>query len=175
MHKWLIDDSKFSVLKKTITKIINCAQNVQTNLVDQIDVSEAVVQKALSIEFTKNVIIHAVEETMPIKYKCMHVGYVRADFIVYSTNQQYILEIKRDRIITNEAKNQLFKYLYCDKFDKGILITFLIQSSDILYYVSEYFKKCQLELKISDSMSIAGYDSNVIVGPQDIIIYKVVS
>ena len=69
---------------------------MQHNFTGNLNVSEAVVQRALFIELFLEKIVHSCEVTMSIKYKGIHAGYVRVDFVVYDKKNKYVIEIKRD-------------------------------------------------------------------------------
>jgi GxxExxY protein len=82
---------------------------------------EQVYQKALAQEFNERNIPFEREVNLEVKYKNIHVGNYRPDFIV---DQKIILELKAVEFIPKTYEQQLLHYLKSTNYQLGLLINF---------------------------------------------------
>ena len=93
---------------------------------------ENVYAKALQTSFNKSMIVYRSEVCCPIIYLDEIIGYGRADFVL----DNFIIEIKANRMRTECASDQLDKYIKSlNKIEKkryvGIIINFNQQSGEV--------------------------------------------
>lgn len=82
---------------------------------------EQVYQKALAQEFKEKSIPFEREVNLEVKYKDIHVGNYRPDFVV---DQKIILELKAVEFIPKTYEQQLLHYLKSTNYQLGLLINF---------------------------------------------------
>jgi GxxExxY protein len=88
---------------------------------------EGVYQKALCLELQKHNILYNVEETIPIMYNGIGVGYERLDIMIYKWNGEpfpMILELKAISKIETKNHWQLLSYMNYKECDSGAVINF---------------------------------------------------
>lgn len=88
---------------------------------------EGVYQKALCLELQKHNILYNVEETIPIMYNGIGVGYERLDIMIYKWNGEpfpMILELKAISKIETKNHWQLLSYMNYKECDFGAVINF---------------------------------------------------
>jgi len=88
---------------------------------------EGVYQKALCLELQKHNILYNVEETIPIMYNGIGVGYERLDIMIYNWNGEpckIILELKATTKIETKNHWQLLSYMNYKECDFGAVINF---------------------------------------------------
>jgi GxxExxY protein len=93
---------------------------------------EGVYQKALCLELQKHNILYNEEETIPIMYNGIGVGYERLDIMIYKWNGQalygqpfsMILELKATTKIETKNHWQLLSYMNYKECDFGAVINF---------------------------------------------------
>jgi GxxExxY protein len=88
---------------------------------------EGVYQKALCLELQKHNILYNVEETIPIMYNGVGVGYERLDIMIYKWNGEpfsMILELKATTKIETKNHWQLLSYMNYKECDFGAVINF---------------------------------------------------
>jgi GxxExxY protein len=88
---------------------------------------EGVYQNALCIELQKHNILYTKEETIPILYDGMGVGYERMDIMIYSWDGEpfeMILELKATTKIETKNHWQILSYMNYKECDVGVVINF---------------------------------------------------
>jgi GxxExxY protein len=88
---------------------------------------EGVYQKALCLELQKHNILYNEEETIPIMYNGIGVGYERLDIMIYKWNGEpfpMILELKAISKIETKNHWQLLSYMNYKECDFGAVINF---------------------------------------------------
>ena len=88
---------------------------------------EGVYQKALCHELQKNNILYNAEETIPIMYDGIGVGYERLDIIIYSWDGvpfKMVLELKATTKIETKNHWQILSYMNYKQCDVGAVINF---------------------------------------------------
>lgn len=106
-------------LESLIKKVIQCVYNVRLQLSSGF--LEAVYQKALLIELSKQNIQAEAEVPVDVYYDDSVVGEYRADIVV---EKKIILEIKAIQHLLPVHEAQLVNYLTATKIDCGLLINF---------------------------------------------------
>lgn len=112
------DKTKLNIIK-------NIALYVAVNLGKGRD--EGVYQRALCHELQKNNILYNAEETIPIMYDGIGVGYERLDIIIYSWNGvpfKMVLELKATTKIENKYHWQILSYMNYKQCNFGAVINF---------------------------------------------------
>tara|TARA_B110001450_G_scaffold120288_1_gene113382 strand:- start:2597 stop:2974 length:378 start_codon:yes stop_codon:yes gene_type:complete len=105
--------------------VIDCIKMVSNELGGHY--KENIYQSAMYLELNLNGYITQTEVVVPIIYKGYHLGFERADIVLYNKNCEItnILELKsQNSRITAKEINQLRKYLKNLNCETGILINF---------------------------------------------------
>ena len=88
---------------------------------------EGVYQKALCLELQKTNILYNVEETIPIMYNGVGVGYERLDIMIYKWDGEpfnMVLELKATNKIETKNHWQIISYMNYKQCDVGAVINF---------------------------------------------------
>jgi len=109
--------------EKLTHDIIGCGMEVHRQLGNGFQ--EVIYQRALSIEFNLNGIVHEREKEMPLQYKGYDIGTRRVDFFVEDT---IMVEIKALTALEDVHLAQAMNYLEAYNMEVGLLINFGAQS-----------------------------------------------
>lgn len=100
-------------------KIRGCIFNVYNEL--GYGHKENVYQKALSEEFKESGISYNKEKGVSVKYKNIHVGNYRPDFVV---ENKIIIELKAVEFMPKSFESQIVNYLKSTDYELGMLVNF---------------------------------------------------
>lgn len=106
-------------------KILECVRRVNEELGNHY--RENIYQYALYVELNLQRYLVQTEVMIPIHYKNVHVGFERADIVIYNPNGtiEYILELKsQNSRLSSKEIMQLRKYLKNLSCNNGLLINF---------------------------------------------------
>jgi GxxExxY protein len=126
-------------------KIIECIKTVESLLGNYY--KENIYQSALCVELNLNGFIIQSEVIVPIVYKGHHVGYERADIVVYSGDASgtiiCILELKSQNTrLSSKEINQLKKYITNLHAEVGLLVNFYEKMEIIKVHQYSHTKIC---------------------------------
>jgi len=132
---------------------------------------EGVYQKALCLELQKHNILYNVEETIPIMYNGIGVGYERLDIMIYKWNGEpfpMILELKAISKIETKNHWQLLSYMNYKECDFGAVINFNQgidgQPLEIAYLIRDHDKPYIYSLTREQGilMNAPNYESGIV-------------
>jgi GxxExxY protein len=132
---------------------------------------EGVYQNALCIELLKHNILHTKEETIPILYDGMGVGYERLDIMIYSWDGEpfpMILELKATSKIETKNHWQLLSYMNYKECDFGAVINFNNgihgEQLEIAYIIKQHEKPYIYSLTREEGilMNAPNYETGII-------------
>ena len=132
---------------------------------------EGVYQKALCLELQKHNILYNVEETIPILYDGIGVGYERLDIMIYKWDGEpfnMILELKATTKIEIKNHWQILSYMNYKNCDFGAVINFNQgidgQPLEIAYVIKDVVKSYIYSLTKEQGilMNTPNYESGIV-------------
>ena len=99
--------------------VVKCAETVLDTLGPGL--TETIYQSALAVELRDRGYVVELERIIPVNYKGLGVGFLRADIVV---GNEYVIELKTVSKINDAAINQLNAYMRHGSYSKGALLNF---------------------------------------------------